>query len=182
MPGDDFDEAAWRERVLEHRTEKDAFLADHPQSPIPEGEREDFDGLDYFELDPEFRVVARFSEVDSPQEVDLETTQGPPAKYERVAVLGFDMDGDHHTLDAYRVEGEDSLFVPFTDTTNGAETYGRGRYLDVAAPDADTGDEIALDFNLAYNPFCAYSDNFSCALPTDANDLPVAVRAGERDY
>lgn len=180
MPPENFDESAWRDRIREHRVEKDAFLADHPQSPIPEGDREGFGGLDYFDLDPAFRVVARFSTVGTPEAVELAATRGPPVEYDRVAVLGFDLDGDHHTLDAFRVEGEDTLFVPFTDETNGDGTYHRGRYLDVAPENAETGDRVVVDFNLAYNPFCAYSDNYSCALPPESNALPVAVRAGER--
>ncbi|MFB6072351.1 MAG: DUF1684 domain-containing protein [Halobacterium sp.] len=180
MTDEDFDEDAWRERLRDHREEKDRFLAEHPQSPIPEGEREDFEGLEYFDLDPEYRVVARFSDVDDPETVELETTRGPDAEYTRAAVLGFTLGGDHHTLDAYRVEGEASLFVPFADQTNGSETYERGRYLDVDAADAETGDDVVVDFNLAYNPFCAYNDNFSCALPPAENELSVAVPAGER--
>jgi uncharacterized protein (DUF1684 family) len=179
---DDFDEAAWRERVRQHRADKDEFLLTHDQSPIPPGDRDDFGGLDYFELDPDYRVVARYSEVSDPEPVELETTRGPPAEYTRAAVLGFDLAGDHHTLHAFRVEGEDTLFVPFTDATSGDATYHRGRYLDVDSGDADDGDSVVLDFNLAYNPFCAYSDTFSCALPPSANELPARVEAGERDY
>lgn len=180
MSAENFEESAWRDRIRDHRSEKDAFLADHPQSPIPENDREDFDSLDYFDLDPGYRVVARFSVAHDPETVELETTRGPPAKYQRVAVLGFDLDGDHHTLDAYRVEGEDTLFVPFTDETNGTETYRRGRYLDVAPGDAESGDDVVVDFNLAYNPFCAYSGNYSCALPPDHNHVSAPVLAGER--
>jgi uncharacterized protein (DUF1684 family) len=180
-PEADFDEAAWRDRLTDHRREKDEFFAEHPQSPIPPGDRDDFDGLPYFDLDPEYRVVARFSRAQDPDTVKLDSTQGPPAEYERVAVFGFQLGGDHHTLAAFRVEGEDSLFVPFTDETNGDETYGRGRYLDVAVPeDAETGDDVVVDFNLAYSPFCAYSDTFSCALPPEENRVDAPVRAGER--
>lgn len=182
MAAEDFDEAAWRDRVGDHRDEKDEFFADHPQSPIRPDDREGFDGLAYFDLDPDYRVVARFSRAQSPETVNLETTRGPPAEYARVAVFGFELGGDHHTLAAYSLESEDTLFVPFADETNGEETYHRGRYLDVDPGDAETGDDVVLDFNLAYNPFCAYSDTFSCALPSEENHLDVAVRAGEREH
>lgn len=183
MTATDFDEAAWRERLRDHRAEKDEFLASHDQSPIPPDDREDFDGLDYFDLDPEYRVVARFSDADEIVE-ELETTRGPPAEYTRVAVLGFTLHGDHHTLAAYQVQGAETLFVPFSDETNGDETYHRGRYLDVDVDvdDAETGDDVVLDFTLAYNPFCAYSDTFSCALAPHENSLDVPVRAGETVY
>lgn len=182
MAAADFDEQAWRDRVTAHRAEKDEFFADHPQSPIPPEDRDDFDHLAYFDLDLDYRVVARFSRAQSTEVVKLETTRGPPAEYERVAVFGVELDGDHNTLEAYRIEGEDTLFVPFVDETSGAETYEEGRYLDVDAGDAETGDDVVLDFNLAYNPFCAYSDTFSCALPLPENRLDAAVRAGEMDY
>jgi uncharacterized protein (DUF1684 family) len=181
MTEPDFDEAAWRERLRDHRVEKDEFFASHDQSPIPPDDRGEFDGLAYFDLDPEYRVIARYSDAD-PEVEELETTRGPPADYTRVAVLGFTLHGDHHTLAAYQVEGAETLFVPFTDETNGDDTYHRGRYLDVDVTDAETGEDVVLDFNLAYNPFCAYSDNFSCALPPHENILEVPVRAGERVY
>lgn len=176
----DFDEHAWRERLRDHRAEKDEFLASHPQSPIPPGEREDFSGLRYFDLDPEYRVVARFERAHSPETVDLESTRGPAQPYDRVGVFGFELGGDHHTLVAFRVAGTESLFVPFADETSGDETYKRGRYLDVDAVDAEGRDSVVLDFNLAYSPFCAYDDNFSCAVPPTENDLETPVRAGER--
>jgi uncharacterized protein (DUF1684 family) len=179
---EDFDEDAWRERVREFRAEKDDFLGTHDQSPVPPEDREGFDGLGYFDPDPGYRVAAKYSTVRDAEPVELETTQGPHAEYTRAAVLGFDLDGDHHTLTAFHVEGEDTLFVPFTDATNGDATYDRGRYLDVDPGDADDGDPIALDFNLSYNPFCAYSNNFACALSPSDNHVPVAVEAGERDY
>lgn len=179
---EDFDEADWRDRVTEFRAEKDDFFGSHDQSPVPPEDREDFDGLDYFDPDPEYRVTAKYSTVRDAEPVELQTTQGPPAEYTRAAVLGFDLDGDHHTLTAFHVEGEDSLFVPFTDATNGDATYEKGRYLDVDTGDAADGDPVAVDFNLAYNPFCAYSEHFACALAPSDNHVPVAVEAGERDY
>ncbi|WP_232701478.1 DUF1684 domain-containing protein [Halobacterium wangiae] len=180
MSADDFDAGAWQDRIRSHRAEKDDFFATHDQSPIPPEDRESFSGLDYFDLDTDYRVTARFSRAQTPETVELETTRGPPAEYDRVAVFGVDLHGDHHTLEAFRVEGEETLFVPFADETNGTGTYDRGRYLDVDAGGAETGDDVVLDFNLAYNPFCAYSENFSCALPPAENRLPVRVQAGEK--
>ena len=176
----DFDEPEWRTRLRDHREEKDEFLAEHPQSPIPPAEREGFSGLDYFDLDPAYRVVARFERARSPEPVKLASTRGPPQSYERVGVFGFELDGDHHTLAAFRVEGTESLFVPFADETNGEETYSRGRYLDVDAADADDREQVVIDFSLAYSPFCAYDDNFACAVPPAENQLDVEIRAGER--
>lgn len=180
LPVTDTDDA-WQARIAAHRADKDEFLATHDQSPIPPADRGAFDGLRYFDIDASFRVAARYQPARDPEAVELETTRGPPAEYTRAAVLGFDLGDSHHTLTAFRVEGESSLFVPFTDeTTDDGRTYEHGRYLDVDPAGADGGDEVALDFNLAYNPFCAYGGSFSCALPPADNHVPAAITAGER--
>lgn len=182
MPESDFDEAAWRERVEEFREEKDEFFADHPQSPIPPEQREAFEGLNYYDLDPDYRVLARLQWVETPETVALQMTKGEAAGYERVATLGFTLHGDHHVLDGFRAEGMESLFVPFADETNGDTTYDIGRYLelDVTEEAADTGDEVVLDFNVAYAPFCAYSETYACPLPPERNHLDVRIEAGEK--
>jgi len=179
---DAIDPEAYAAELCENRAEKDRFFADHPQSPIPPEERDAFDGLDYFDPDPERRVPATVTVHDDPEPLELETTAGPPTRYLRAVTFGFDLRGAALTLSGYRQEpGEPSLFVPFRDKTTGQETYAGGRYMELepAAELAD-GDEVVLDFNLAYTPFCAYSEAFACPLPPEENWLPVAVRAGER--
>lgn len=180
MPEADFDEQAWRERIREHRAEKDEFLADHPQSPIPPEERDDFDGLDYYDPDPHYRVVARIQAADEVEEVTLATTKGPDREYERVATVGFTLDDEHHVLDAYAAPTQEGLFVPFADPTNGETTYGKGRYLELDVEGFETGDDVVLDFNTAYSPFCAYDDGFACVIPPEKNYVSVPVEAGER--
>ncbi|MFC7166313.1 DUF1684 domain-containing protein [Halospeciosus flavus] len=182
MSESDFDEEAWRERVTEFRREKDEFFTDHPQSPIPPEKRDAFEGLNYYDLDPDYRVTARLQWVQHSKTVSLEMTKGNAAEYERVATLGFGLDGEHHVFDAFRAEGMESLFVPFADATNGDTTYDIGRYLelDVTEEEADTGDEVVLDFNVAYAPFCAYSETYACPLPPEQNHLDVRVEAGEK--
>lgn len=180
MPEQDFDEPAWRERVEEYRAEKDEFLAEHPQSPIPPEERDDFDGLDYYAPDPNYRVVARIQEASEIEEVELETTSGPDRTYERVATLGFTLDDEHHVLEAYAAPSQEGLFVPFTDATSGEETYGKGRYLELDVETFETGDDVVIDFNTAYSPFCAYNEGFACVVPPEKNRVSVPVRAGER--
>ncbi|GGL30736.1 hypothetical protein GCM10009037_13080 [Halarchaeum grantii] len=180
MPEQDFDEPAWRERIEEYRAEKDEFLAEHPQSPIPPEERDDFDGLDYYAPDPKYRVVARIQEPSEIEEVELETTSGPDRTYERVATLGFTLEDEHHVLEAYAAPSQEGLFVPFTDATSGEETYGKGRYLELDVETFETGDDVAVDFNTAYSPFCAYNEGFACVIPPEKNHVSVPVRAGER--
>jgi len=173
----------WAARLRANREEKDRFLAEHRQSPVPPERRDGFDGLDYFDPDPAYRVAATVAVHDDPEAVELDTTAGRTVRYLRVATLSFELDGETCELGGYRQESDDSrtLFVPFRDKTTGQQTYEAGRYMELE-PDralAD-GDEIALDFNLAYSPFCAFSDTFDCPLPPAENWLETTVEAGER--
>ncbi|WP_049924229.1 DUF1684 domain-containing protein [Halopiger djelfimassiliensis] len=187
---DAIDVDRWREELEAKRAEKDEFFATHQQSPIPPGERDDFDGLDYFEPDPDYRVTATATVHDDPAVVLMDTTAGREMRYLRVVTLEFDLDrGDEdlengtYELGAYRLErpNEEGLFIPFRDKTTGQQTYEGGRYMELAPErDLEDGDEIVLDFNLAYNPFCAFSDTFDCPLPPEENWLEVAIPAGER--
>lgn len=176
----DFDESAWRERIRDRRAEKDEYLANAADSPFADDGSQAFDGLSYFAPDPAFRVVARLQWVAEPTPVELPTNRGPPIEYDRVATLGFSLRDEAHVLTAFRATGTDDLLVPFTDETNGDETADTGRYLTLEVEDAETGDDVVLDFNLAYHPYCVYDDGFVSVLPPDKNALDVAVRAGER--
>ncbi len=179
----DFDVAAWRRDLETERTEKDRFFADHPQSPIPRERRASFDGLDYYDPDPAYRVTATLEVHDDPEELVMETTTGEARTYARVVTLQFSVDGTAETLAGYRRvdDREPGLFVPFRDETSGEETYGAGRYLEVdVEPPFEDGHEVVVDFNGAYSPFCAYNDGYSCPLPPTENWLDRRVEAGER--
>lgn len=173
----------WADRLRQNREEKDRFFADHPQSPVPPAERETFDGLEYFPPDPTYRVEATVTRHDDPEPVEMETANGPPTRYLRVATLGFDVDGTAQELQAYRQERDDSrkLFVPFRDKTTGQQSYDGGRYMEFE-PDRDLedGETVTVDFNLAYTPFCAFSESFACPLAPEENWLDVAIEAGEK--
>ena len=180
----------WRAELEEKRAEKDEFFAEHPQSPIPPEERDDFDGLDYFDPDPTYRVTATATVHDDPEVVRMDTTAGREMRYLRVVTLEFDLEREEEGLEsgtyelaAYQLENpnEEQLFIPFRDKTTGQQTYEGGRYMELA-PDRDleTGDELVVDFNLAYTPFCAYSETFDCPLPPEENWLEVTIPAGER--
>jgi len=178
-----------------NRREKDEFFGEHPQSPIPPEKRDGFEGLNYFEPDPDYRVEATVRTHAEPEPVVMETTAGPEVRYLRVATFAFELGGDGDTashsdlndetyeLGAYRQETGESegLFVPFRDKTTGQGTYRQGRYMELE-PEGDLadGEVVTLDFNLAYNPFCAYSETFSCPLPPEENWLETTVKAGER--
>lgn len=189
MSTDDFDAEAWAEELEAHREQKDEFFADHPQSPIPEDDREGFEGLTYYDPDPALRVAASVEPIDDEDTIDLEMTEGEPREYERVARLVFELDGEERELYAYRQviqqdhdEGEGTtLFVPFRDATTGDTTYGAGRYMEFEVEgDLAAADELPLDFNLAYHPFCVYNEAFACPLAPPENTLETRIEAGER--
>ena len=176
------DTDAWAERLREMRSEKDGFLAEHRQSPIPPEDREDFDGLAYYDPNPDYRVEATVTVHDDPETVEMETSDDRTIRYRKVVTFTFDLDGETRTLAGYR-EDEDTLtvFVPIRDKTTGQQTYRLGRYMELE-PDRELedGDEVLLDFNLAYSPFCAFSEVFSCPLPPEENWLETTVEAGEK--
>ncbi|QLG27624.1 DUF1684 domain-containing protein [Halorarum halophilum] len=176
----------WAAQVRANRAEKDEFFAEHRQSPLPPEERESFDGLDYFPPDPAYRVTATATVHEDPDPVELTVRNGEAVRYERTVTFSFalprdDGEPEESTLAGYRQPGDEALFVPFRDKTTGQETYDGGRYMDLH-PDGELadGDEVVLDFNLAYTPFCAFADAFACPLAPSENWLDTAVRAGER--
>ncbi len=178
-----FDVDAWRRELRENRAEKDAFLDEHPQSPIAPQYRETFDGLAYFDPDPAYRVEATVTVHDDPEPIELETTAGPNVRYLRTVSFEFDLAGDTHTLSGYEQETaeDEPIFVPFRDKTTGQQSYRKGRYMELTpTTELETGATVPIDFNLAYSPFCAFSDAFSCPLPPEENWLDCAIRAGER--
>jgi uncharacterized protein (DUF1684 family) len=167
------------------REEKDEFFGSHPQSPVPPEERESFDGLSYFGPAPEYRVETSVAVHEDPEPVPMETTAGNEVRYVRVATFAFEIDGEAYELHGYRQHPDDEeepIFVPFRDKTTGQETYRGGRYLELhPGGDLADGDAVVVDFNLAYTPFCAFSEAFECPLPPEENWLETAIRAGERE-
>jgi uncharacterized protein (DUF1684 family) len=200
MPGAIFDLLDWKRRIFElyaqiraapdpeaawarWRDTRDELFGSHPQSPLPEPQRAGFGGLDYFPYDPELRVLAE-TEPTEPESLEIAGSSGSTVRFTRFARAAFDLAGERHSLELYWLEGYGGgIFVPFGDTTNGAESYGPGRYVLDSVKGADLGmqdDRLILDFNFAYNPSCSYDDRWACPLCPPANRLPIAIRAGER--
>lgn len=173
----------WAKQLAANRAEKDQFLAEHRQSPIPPDERDTFDGLDYYDPDPSYRVEATVQVNDDPDSVELDTSDGRTVRYLRVVTFTFNVDDATYDLHGYRQENDESeaIFIPFRDKTTGQETYEGGRYMELELDGIlEDGDQVPLDFNLAYTPFCAFSDTFSCPLPPEENWLDTTIEAGER--
>lgn len=138
----------------------------------------EFKGLDYFPINPRYRLRATFVPYNPPRRLDIVNMWGMEEPYESPGALEFEMDGRIHQIDAVR-EG-DALFVMFKDLTNGNETYEAGRQLYPPLPDSNN--VVILDFNKAYNWPCVFTDFATCPLPPQQNQLPIRIEAGEKMY
>lgn len=172
----------YQDAIKGFREDKDDFFRTNARSPIPEAEREAFDGLPYYPVDEALAFEARTLEPytgDQPSNFQIPTSDGQLRPAHRAGILKFEIAGASHQLTAYTFDGGDgeSLFVPFLDETSGTETYGAGRYLDLEPEEDGT---YSLDFNLAYHPSCVYDTKFSCPLTPAENRLPLRIEAGER--
>jgi uncharacterized protein len=176
-------ERGYAEQVAAEREKKNDFMKSDEASPFA-NDTTAFEALKFFPPDPQYKVVADLEPIEEKKIVQLNTNDGLQQRYQEYAYASFRLnDADHKLLilevmDSGTFRG--TLFLAFADQTSAFETYGAGRYLDVVkTPGAAT---ITLDFNHAYNPYCAYADDFSCPLPPKENILNVAIKAGEMTY
>jgi uncharacterized protein (DUF1684 family) len=177
----------YAEAIAAGRSEKDRQFVIDPDSPIPAGLRNGFHGLQYWPVDPRYRLTVPLEEFDSKERFTIVTTMGEARPCERYGRLSFTLQGADLHLTVYRLlDGRQTgtaadLFVPFMDATTGTDTYPAGRYvnLEEAAPG-----RYVLDFNLAFNPSCAYGapERFQCPRTPGENRLSVPIRAGERGW
>ena len=174
----------WKAKIEQMRKQKDAFFATHYQSPIPIEQRQHFKGLDYYPPDPDYRFELELQEHEEKKVLKIQDTQGNERQFLRWGEFRFTIGDKECTLQAYKSDPhEDRLFVPFRDETSGKETYGAGRYLDLDYERHHTPEgKWVLDFNQAYNPWCAYSEFYACPFVDPENWLKVPVRAGEKNY
>ena len=173
-------ERAYAEQLEKDRKEKDYAFKHGSESPIPEKDRAAFSGLSYFAPAPQLKFTLAYQKLNPPEPYLMQTTGKTPQEYTIYATVTFDLEGKQHTLYLYqRPSGSSdrSFFLPFTDLTNGHQTYGGGRYLDVEVVGSG---QVTLDFNQAYSPYCAFDHEFSCPIPPKENHLPVAILAGEK--
>jgi len=160
------------------RAQKDRYFQSGPDSPIPPDQRAGFAGLRYYPENPGLRLVVRPEQFAHQERIQMVTSTGGVQEYARWGRFDLNVDGQAAALTVYYASWG-GYFVPFVDATSGAETYGAGRYLElVELPDGS----FVADFNLAYNPYCAYSEDFSCPIPPAENRIAVPIRAGELDY
>lgn len=163
-----------------------ADFKDATKSPLTDKDRKGFKGLDFFKFDSAYIVNAKLKRTPDEKPFKMKTTTDRLADYVKFGVITFELDGKEHELNIYQNIGllkkpgyEDYLFLPFLDNTNGEESYSGGRYVEARIPE---GNEIVIDFNTAYNPYCAYSDRYSCPIVPRENTLYTKVEAGVKAY
>ena len=170
------------QEVISLRADKDSFFRNDIDSPIPSSQRSNFKRLKYFPPDDGYRVNPKLERFDTPKPIMIATSTGTRQAYLRYGSFTFEIKGRSLKLTVYK-SAEDpyarSLFIPFSDETSGRVTYAAGRYLDL---EEQGGDDYVLDFNMAYNPYCAYSEEYTCPIPPAENNLSVRILAGEKNY
>ena len=161
------------------RADKDVFFREDRRSPLTDEQRAHFAGLSYFPETPELEIEGALETdgVDRDEPIVMQTSTGGEQTYHRAGVVRFEVDGRPAQVTLYASPDMHELFLPFRDATSGMDTYGAGRYLEVERPEVNG--HVVIDFNAAYNPYCAYNPNWSCPIPPGENWLAVPIRAGE---
>lgn len=173
------------EKIATHREHYKADFVSSERAPLKEP---DLKYLQFYDADSTYSVNAKVTLLKGEKAFKIPTYAGTTADYIRYAKLNFELNGKPLQLTLYKnialaanAAYRDYLFLPFTDQTNNKETYGGGRYIDLKST-AVIGGKIELDFNKAYNPYCAYSDGYRCPIPPEENDLQMEIKAGEKNY
>ncbi|MHC1705988.1 MAG: DUF1684 domain-containing protein [Bacteroidales bacterium] len=177
---------AFKEKVLQERKSKDAQCRDPKRSPLESADLQNFKGLKYYPYDSKYRVMAQLNKNTGGEIIRMKTTTERRPEYKTWAYAYFTLEGKKYQLTLYQPldlmaeKGfENYLFLPFTDETSGRETYGGGRFLELTIPE---GNSMIIDFNSAFNPYCAYNSKYSCPVPPQENDLNIKIESGELIY
>ncbi|WP_435352616.1 DUF1684 domain-containing protein [Emticicia sp. SJ17W-69] len=175
----------FKAEIEKHREEYKAEFLKSANAPL---NQEDFEYLRFYEPNEKFKVECKFVATKRGEPFELPTSAGKTKTYVKFGELRFQIDKKKYKLAVYQSLGlkiipqyRDYLFIPFKDLTNGKESYGGGRYLDLRMKQLES-DKIYLDFNKAYNPYCAFSEGYSCPIPPKENHLKIAIEAGEKNF
>jgi uncharacterized protein (DUF1684 family) len=169
------------ERITEERKTRNGYMVSS-SSPLKEEDRRNFTNLKYYPINEDYKILARFTQIQRKQPIFIPTTTGESKKYIPYGYAEFELNGQAQKLLLYQDWEENNpnkLSLMFADDTSGDTTYGGGRYIDV--PKSNTN-SIIIDFNMAYNPFCHFNDEYSCPIPPRENLMTVAIEAGEKLY
>lgn len=175
----------FEQSINDHRIEYKEKFNTVDYSPLSGSQ---IDSMDFFKPNKSFSVEAKVTLNQDPKDFEITTSSGSQKTYINYAKLNFELKGKSIELDLLRSvrlmampEYKDYLFLAFYDETNGETTYGGGRYIDLYTTDINDGN-ITIDFNKAYNPYCAYSDGYNCPIPPANNAIPLKIEAGEKMY
>lgn len=175
----------WLEDLQAYRQERLQGLLSDPRQPVDSASAA---GIRWFNPDERYRIRCRVSRLQDTERMVIPTYSGMQKTFRPVAQLHFDLHGQAQTLTVFHYVMPPAMsgaatpyFLPFKDATNGDQSYGGGRYLDIPS-DALQGDTFLLDLNRAYNPLCAYGDGFHCPIPPRENHLQCMVEAGEKAF
>lgn len=171
-------EQAYVEQIQKKREERAKYLREDATSPFVQSGTP-FKPLQHYPVNPDYKVRAKVEKMESRMVVSLKNSNGTTSRYLKYAWLHFDIHGESQQLLVLKPMFGPGFFLGFADETSGDTTYGGGRYLDI---ESLKGDRVTLDFNLAYNPYCAYLSDFQCPLPPRENILDVKIEAGEKNY
>ncbi|UZD21508.1 DUF1684 domain-containing protein [Algoriphagus halophytocola] len=177
-------QSTYESAIKEFQEELNEEYKDPDESPLSAKQRREFTGHRFFPIDEKYHVIAKFERLPTPSTFQMKTSAHSLQDYDIFGIATFTLNGQAYRLNIYQSHKlrtqekyKDYLFLPFTDQTNGNQTYGGGRYIGLSIP---TGDTIAIDFNKAYNPYCAYATGYACPIPPKENDLPIEIKAGIR--
>lgn len=160
------------------------FYAHEKTTPLNAAEKEHFKGITFFPIDLKYKVEATFTPIQNGEIIPFPTSAGKIKHYQEYGKANFELDGQMHEVTIYQSHPiqeayADHLFLPFTDDTNGDTTYGGGRYIDLSMQNVTKGNgQIIIDFNQAYNPYCAYSKRYNCPIPPGNNSIAAEIKAG----
>ncbi|WP_439481835.1 DUF1684 domain-containing protein [Cyclobacterium plantarum] len=172
----------YQETIEAERERQFKFLKYNMESPLTEDQKQELDSLDFYPIDPSYKVRARMVPVANKRILEIPMTDGSIERYIRHSFAEFELAEKPVKLLLLQAEDETDLrnfFLAFADETSGEETYGGGRYLNLRQ---DGQSSITIDFNLAFNPYCAYNPDFACPIPPRENILEIPIKAGEKNY
>ena len=173
-------QSVYTQKVIRYRDSMDAVFYSGSNGVLPKDAISSDGKLNYFSPNESYRVQAQFEPIIDGEVFLMKTNTDRLPEYRKYGKLSFTIQNQNLVLTLYQnVEQPEYLFCPFKDKTNGKQSYGAGRFLDFEEKDLEN---MVLDFNYAYNPYCAYNSNFSCPIPPLENHLEIALMAGEKAW
>lgn len=181
-----FSPGEYHQEIENQRYIMNVEFADSTQSPLTKEDLAVFKKLEFYPISLKYQIAAKFVRTENQTPFGMPTTTSRRPVYEKYGEAHFKLSGKNIVLNIYqshdlreKEEYKNHLFLPFTDLTCGNGSYSGGRYLDLEIPD---GDVIVIDFNKAYNPYCAYNHKYSCPLIPEENQIPIKIKAGVKDF